>query len=156
MEKNIIDYIQKNLPKIVFNPVKFPNYGKTNALGFVITDDKMVIGYIKKDGTLCKIMNPINLSTLTNDSLIEILQKIPVVSGFNEKDKENLLKLFDKTTNYQVKNNDIEKLLKQYINDPSKNEYIVKYDGLSQDYITIKKQYENISITYQTKLTYNN
>lgn len=154
MEKNIIDYIQKNLPKIVFNPIKFPNYGKTNALGFVITDDKMVIGYIKKDGTLCKIMNPINLSTLTNDSLIEILQKIPVVSGFNEKDKENLLKLFDKTTNYHVKNNDIEKLLKQYINDPSKNEYIVKYDGLSQDYITIKKQYENIVIELEKQVMY--
>ena len=94
-DQDIITYIKQKLPKIVFNPIKFPNYGKSNALGFVITDDKLVIGYIKRDGSLCKLMNPIDISTLSNDNLIDILKKIPTVSGFTENDKVNLLRIFD-------------------------------------------------------------
>ena len=152
-DQDIITYIKQKLPKIVFNPIKFPNYGKSNALGFVITDDKLVIGYIKRDGSLCKLMNPIDISTLSNDNLIDILKKIPTVSGFTENDKVNLLRIFDTSQSINEKEQkNVQKMLANYISDPTKNEYIVKYDNMSNNYITIKKEYSDLIEKFETQL----
>ena len=50
---------------------------KSKILGFFITNAKLVIGYINKDGSICKIQEPIDLNTITSMNLTEIIQKIP-------------------------------------------------------------------------------
>ena len=90
---NLVDYIKKNYPKVIFTPFKFK---QSRALAFIISDNKLVIGYINAAGSLCKLINPIDLENLTNeDTIYNIVKSIPTVSGFNEEDKLKLLKLFE-------------------------------------------------------------
>jgi hypothetical protein len=152
MNTQIEDLIRKKYNRIIFNPIKLPNYGKSNAIGFVVTDSKLVIGFVKKDGTLCKLLNPIDLGTLTNENLIDILKKIPIVSGFTEIDKQNLLKLFEHTSVLYTKDKELTRILKEYLNDPTKNEYIIKYNDLSQNFLLIKKEKEELFLQLQEKL----
>ena len=64
---NLVDYIKKNYPKVIFTPFKFK---QTRALAFIISDNKLVIGYINAAGSLCKLINPIDLENLTNEDTI--------------------------------------------------------------------------------------
>jgi hypothetical protein len=152
MNTRIEDLIRKKYNRIIFNPIKLPNYGKSNAIGFVVTDNKLVIGFIKKDGTLCKLLNPIDLGTLTNENLVDIIKKIPIVTGFTEIDKQNLLKLFEHASVLYTKDKEITRILKEYLNDPTKNEYIIKYNDLSQNFLLIKKEKEELFLQLQQKL----
>lgn len=152
MNTQIEDLIRKKYNRIIFNPIKLPNYGKSNAIGFVVTDNKLVIGFIKKDGTLCKLLNPIDLGTLSNEELVDILKKIPNVTGFTESDKQNLLKLFDQTAVLYTKDKEITRLLKDYLNDPTKNEYIIKYNDISQNFLLIKKEKEELFLQLSQKI----
>jgi hypothetical protein len=81
---SIIDYIKKNYPKVVFTPFKFK---ETKALAFILSDKNLVIGFINANGTLCKLIEPIDISNMSSEYIRTIIQKIPVVNGFTDKDK---------------------------------------------------------------------
>ena len=91
--KSIVEYIKKNYPKIVFEPIQFEK-SLTRALGFIITEDKLVIGFINKDGVMCKLINPVDLNNLSNTNFIKVIESLPIVKGFTEKDKERIMRLF--------------------------------------------------------------
>lgn len=91
--KSIVEYIKKNYPKIVFEPIKFEK-SATKALGFIITEDKLVIGFINKNGVMCKLINPVDLNNLSHSDFVKLLSSLPIVKGFTEKDKQRILRLF--------------------------------------------------------------
>ena len=64
-EANLVDYIKAKYAKVIFNPLKFKdNSIKNRSLGFIISDDKLVLGYVDNDGNLCKLMDPFDLSEM--------------------------------------------------------------------------------------------
>jgi hypothetical protein len=98
-EKNIIKYIKDNYPKVIFNKVNLSNVVENKkALGFVVTDNKFIIGYISKDGSLCKLVEPIDLNNISHSNFITLIKQIPVVDGFDENDKNKLINLLDEQT----------------------------------------------------------
>ena len=86
-DATLINYIKKRYPKVVFTPLRLTTEGKPkNALGFVISDNKFVMGYINKDGSLCKLIEPLDLNTLSHAQFIELLGRVPLAVGFGEND----------------------------------------------------------------------
>jgi len=153
---NLVDYIKKNYPKVIFTPFKFK---QSRALAFIIADNKLVIGYINAAGSLCKLINPIDLENLTNeDTIYNIVKSIPTVSGFNEEDKLKLLKLFESKSETIEKpdqrkiENDLKRrieelneelLLEKVISkEKIKDEYKALYDSNSNQILLIKNEYE--------------
>lgn len=100
---NIIDYIKESFPKVVFNPI---NMGvlkdDRKALGFVITDNKFVIGYIAKNGNFCKVINPIDLNNIDYDKFLELLKSVPKVEGYQESDLTNFIKLMEDSGKIEI------------------------------------------------------
>jgi hypothetical protein len=100
---NIIDYIKESFPKVVFNPI---NMGaltdERKALGFVITDNKFVIGYIAENGNFCKVINPIDLNNIDSEHFIELLKSVPKVEGYNESDLTNFIKLMEESGKMEI------------------------------------------------------
>ena len=148
---NLVDYIKKNYPKVIFTPFKFK---QSRALAFIIADNKLVIGYINAAGSLCKLINPIDLENLTNeDTIYNIVKSIPTVSGFNEEDKLKLLKLFESKSETIEKpdqrkiENDLKRRIEE-LNDAQsddqkiKDEYKALYDSNSNQILLIKNEYE--------------
>ena len=138
---SIVDYIKQNYPKVMFNPIKF---AYTNAVGFIITNGKIVIGFINKNGNLCKLSEPIDLAKVTHEDMAKVLKKIPVVSGFTEGDKKSLMKLFEKSAN-GVSQEDYVTLkaeLTQQLTTTIEAEYNVKFDSQSKQMVMIQKEYE--------------
>lgn len=139
LTSDIIEYIQTKYPKVLFKPFKLQY---KSALAFVITDNKIIIGYINKSGGLCKVLEPINL----NNFNISDLSKIPTVDGFSENDKENLIKLFDSSNGItKIDKAEHEAIIKSLqLNEQAKiDEYKVLYDNNTQQTITIKSKYED-------------
>lgn len=139
----ISEYIKKNYPKVIFTPVKFEY---KNAIGFIISDNKLIIGFINKTGELCKLIEPIKLSDLGGDGKIEdIIEKIPIVSGFSETDKKNLLKIFKKTDE-TISKIEHERLIKELESKLKTQEqdidYKMLYDSQNNQMITIQKEHE--------------
>jgi predicted P-loop ATPase/GTPase len=87
-EGTIVDYIKSHYPKVVFKPFKFAFH---NAVGFVITGGKLIVGFINADGTLCKLADPIDLE---NGNVGQLVNKLPIVEGFTQADKDKLQKMF--------------------------------------------------------------
>lgn len=95
-EKSIIDYIKSKYPKVIFNAFNLKDtYIKNRALGFVISNNKLILGYIDKNGNLCKLLKPVDLSELSNSKFTEIIKGIPIVNGFSEEDKETLINILE-------------------------------------------------------------
>lgn len=93
-DTDIVNYIKSNYPKLVFEKVNLSAAtNRKRALGFIVTDDKLVIGYITKDGGMCKVVEPIDLQSLSHENFIKFLRQIPVVQGFDETDKQKLIQL---------------------------------------------------------------
>lgn len=146
---SIIEYIKTNYPRVVFNPV---NLGYKNALGFIVTGDKLILGYITKTGTLCKLMEPLDLNELTDEKMDGIINKIPVVQGFTEKDKERLLMLFqtkNKVATIPLEEHktivkELQKAIEQSkaIQDEA-TKYKVLYDSNSNQSIAIQKEQQD-------------
>ena len=90
---NIIDYIKTTFPKVVFKPINMDN-NTTKALGFIITDNKFVIGYIAENGNFCKVINPIDLNNIDSENFIELLKSIPKVDGYKDSDLTNFIKFY--------------------------------------------------------------
>jgi hypothetical protein len=93
---NIIDYIKTTFPKVVFKPINMGN-NTTKALGFIITDNKFVIGYIAENGNFCKVINPIDLNNIDSENFIELLKSIPKVDGYKDSDLTNFIKLMEES-----------------------------------------------------------
>ena len=98
---DIIDYIKKTFPKVVFNPI---NMGSINskALGFIITDNKFVIGYIAENGNFCKVINPIDLSNIDSKHFVELLKSVPKVEGYKDSDLTNFIKLMEDSGKIEI------------------------------------------------------
>jgi chromosome segregation ATPase len=142
--QSVVDYLKNKYPKVVFQPFKF---AFSNALGFILNNDKLIIGFIKKNGNLCKLIEPLNLSNLTNEEIETAIKKIPIVTGFTEKDREKLLGLFQKAEDKYVTKAVHEKVVKELEQKleegNAKNvEYKTLFDGESNKLITVKTGYE--------------
>lgn len=146
MDKNtLINYIKNNFPKIIFNPLKFSTDSvPSKSIGFIISNNKVIIGYINTDGNLCKLFEPIDLKGLSNIQFVDILNRIPTVSGFDKNNKLDLINLLsnkDKITSDEH-NNVIEELKKES-----------KYNILLEEnkVILIKKEYEDSLLEINNK-----
>lgn len=138
---SIVDYIKTKYPKLIFSPVKF---NERNAVGFILTGSQMIIGYINSTGNLCKLAEPINLAELTEEYLGEVVSKIPLVDGFTEKDKENLIKILNKrgdSISTEEHNRLIDEL-KRRIESEKDAQYKVLVDSTTNETALIKSQYE--------------
>lgn len=145
----LINYIKKRYPKVVFTPLNL-RIDKTpkNAFGFVVSDNKLVMGYIDKNGALCKLIEPVDLNNLSHAQFIDLLNKIPLAVGFNEHDKQNMINLLQDKEAVSVKEND--KAVEQ-VKKALQSEFDVKYNMLIEtneaknknDILFIKKEYES-------------
>jgi hypothetical protein len=145
----LINYIKKRYPKVVFTPLRLTTEAKPkNALGFVISDNKLVMGYITKNGTLCKLMEPVDLNNLSHSQFIDLLSKIPLAVGFDDHDKQNLLNvLHDKEP---VSSKEQQKAVGQ-IQRAIQSDFDIKYNMLIEtneaknqnEILLIKKEYES-------------
>jgi hypothetical protein len=138
----ISEFIKKNYPKVIFEPVKFQY---KNAIGFIISDNNLIIGFINKNGDLCKLIEPIKLSDISNDTIDNIIEKIPIVTGFSETDKKNLLKIFKKTdeTISKKEHEQIVKELESKLKSQQEDlDYKMLYDSQNNQLITIQKEHE--------------
>ena len=144
---SIINFIKTTYPKVVFTPFKF-QYNK--AVAFIISGGKLIIGFINKNGNLCKLIEPIDLEKVTGKSLNDIINKIPIVSGFTDNDKTKLLNLFESSPNINtISKKDHEKLIsdlksqfKQQL-DAKDLDYKTLYDSRSNKMLSIKKEYDD-------------
>lgn len=154
MESNIIDYIKAKFPKIVFNPVNMGALQEDRkALGFVITDNKFVIGYIAQNGNFCKVIEPIDLNNIDSNHFIELLKSVPKVDGFKDSDLTNFIKLMEESGKTEIVKRDqiiteLESKVKQfrenqvYDSENVKNENVGNVVVNSQgDFLLIKAQY---------------
>jgi hypothetical protein len=145
----LINYIKKRYPKVVFTPLRLQTEpSPKNAFGFVISDNKLVMGYINKSGVLCKLMEPVDLNNLSHAQFIDLLSKIPLAVGFDEHDKQNLLNVLQDKEPVSTKEHykavdQIEKALQ--------SDFDIKYNILVEtneaknknEMLFVKKEYES-------------
>ena len=143
--KNIIEFIKKTYPKVIFTPFKFQ---KTKSIGFIINDNSFVIGYINKDGNMSKLIEPVDLNNYDID-VYSIIANLPIVNGFSNDDKQKLMKLFTKIPNGSKSENtkivdELNKRILDLESDKSKlnSDYKILYDGKSNDIILVKQEYD--------------
>lgn len=156
-DTNIINYIKQHYPRIIFNPLKIKDSlingakFKSKILGFFITNAKLVIGYINKDGSICKIQEPIDLNTITSMNLSEIMKKIPMIQGSKIQELiQNDIKVKDTTYDIELKDNDKDNEKDLIINELKvrlqniKSEYQILID--SGNVTLIKNEQDNIKL----------
>lgn len=98
MSADIVKYIKDIYPRVIFNKIDLSNVtGNKKALGFIITDNKLIMGYISRNGNLCKLIEPIDLNNISNDNFISLIRRIPIVDGFDKNDKNKIIELLDKS-----------------------------------------------------------
>jgi hypothetical protein len=137
---SIVEYVKQNYPKVIFTPVKF---AYKNALGFIVTGGKIVVGFINKSGSLCKLSDPIDLHSFTNSDMETVIKKIPIVEGFNEKDKERLLKVFEGpklNLATEKEHAEIVEQLKEQLQS-KESEYKILFDSASKQSLAIQVEY---------------
>jgi hypothetical protein len=146
-EETLIKYIKSKYPKIIFNPVKLNGSDlqlKSHSLGFIVSDNKLIIGYINSSGELCKLIEPVDLSNLSHTKFIEIISKLPIVDSDNKSVLVNLLD--DKDVISKSEHNSIMEDMKKLL-ELKESEYniLVNTDknGKIEDQILIKKEYES-------------
>ena len=158
---SIIDYIKKNYPQVIFTPFKFQ---QSRALAFILDDNNLVIGFINSNGTLCKLIEPIDTSLLSNENMQTIIQKLPIVRGFAEKDKQRLLRLFENkeetvsksehkkiVNDLEMRINDLEKSVNNYEKSVNDLEKSVDLEKSENDLKKIKMEEDNKkSMEYKT------
>jgi len=146
---SIVDYIQNHYPKVIFKPVKF---AQKSAIAFVVSDSQLVVGFINANGIMCKLIEPIDLNTLqtnqengTSSTLVDQLNKIPIVTGFTQKDKDRLLRIFAPDTTSvsiasKVENDKVINSLKNQVKNLQEelSNYKVMFDSQSQQAILVE------------------
>lgn len=144
---DIINYIKTNYPKVIFNPVNIKV--DKQAIGFIITDTNILIGYISKDGNFCKAINPIDINTVTNQSFLELIKTVPRFAN-----NESLKRFLEVA---QTVNIDMIDELKKELKDKEKEYQKIMMDK-NGEIILIKKQYtdqvENLEKSYKDNINY--
>jgi chromosome segregation ATPase len=138
---SIVDFVKRNYPKVIFKPFKL-SYSK--ALGFIIADKKLIVGYLNKDGTLCKAAEPIDIEKVTKKDIDDVIDKIPVVSGFSAEDKKKLQALVSNSDDVITKTEhaSIVQELKKNIQKDVEQQFKVMFDSKNDEAILIKNGYE--------------
>jgi hypothetical protein len=155
--KSIVEYIKKNYPKIVFEPIQFEK-SLTRALGFIITEDKLIIGFINKNGVMCKLIKPVDLNQLSNSTFVKVISSLPIVKGFTEKDRERIMRLFsveesvDKAVDKNIVSKEENDLVVKELNKKIKrlesdlkikqDEYDIFFDSQTNKVLLIEKEYQ--------------
>ena len=146
-EETLIKYIKSKYPKIIFNPVKLNSSDlllKSYSLGFIVSENKLILGYINNSGELCKLIEPVDLSNLSHSKFIEIISKLPIVDSDNKNTLVNLLD--DKDVISKSEHNSIMEDMKKLLA-LKESEYNIlvnsDMDGNIEDQILIKKEYES-------------
>ena len=147
----LISYIKKKYPKVVFNPIKIKTDKPSHSLGFIISDNKLIVGYLSANGNLCKLIEPVDLSSLSHEEFIALVNKIPLVSGFDASDKQTLLNLLDQKETVSKKDHDTiiielkELFLKQTEDMQSKFNALVELHDKKHDneFLLVKKEYDS-------------
>jgi hypothetical protein len=146
--EGLVKYIKENYPKVIFDKVNLSNASNhKKALGFVITDNKIIIGYISRNGELCKLIEPIDLSNISHENFINLVKKIPIVEGFNESDKERLVSILDKDVLVNKVNND--QVLEFNELKKEKEELEDKYNKSQVESDNIESKYKALDIEYK-------
>ncbi len=152
---DINEFIKKNYPKVEFVPLTFEQK-KTNSIAFVISDNKFVIGYVSQDGTLCKLITPLDLSTVDNPTVVSIIKKIPTALYFTQKDKDNVIKLLESQTVIQKTDNQVLEELQNSYQKQFDTLIKTKDDEKIESILLVKKEcseeMENIIKEYSQKL----
>lgn len=147
----LISYIKKKYPKVVFNPIKIKTDKPSHSLGFIISDNKLIVGYLSANGNLCKLIEPVDLSSLSHSQFVELINKIPLVSGFDASDKQTLLNLLDQKDTVSKKDHDStiielkQLFVKQSEEIQSKFNVLVEMHDKKHDneILLIKKEYDS-------------
>lgn len=135
-------YIKTKYPQIIFEPFKFE---MKRALGFIISGGKLVIGYINKDGTLCKLINPVDLELLTNGQFHQVISKLPVVDGFTEQDKEKLMSIVHNNDNVtQIEHEQVVGEIQDLVNSEDKQTADYNVVAHNDNIVLIRKEYQDI------------
>ena len=127
---DVIELIKNQYPQVIAKNIDLSDYKNTNALGFVISDEKFIIGYITKEGTLKKILNPMDISQFDTDL---IRDKIPVVYSTALNNLEELIKSAKKSNKKKID----QKIFKE------ETVPLVLYDELQEKYLLIEKKYQD-------------
>lgn len=139
---NIVDYIKSKYPKIIFKPV---NFKYKRAIGFILSGNSLVVGYIDANGNLQKTHDPIDLTLLSKKNISKIIKTLPLVDGFTQDQRTNLLNLINEK-NECISQQSQEKLIKQLheqIKDKNnKDQYKILYDTEINKMAVVSKKYE--------------
>ena len=128
---NILDIIKEKYPKAVFTPI---NFNAQTGIGFVLTETNLVVGLINKDGSLCKLTEPIDLKLLDKDSFYKIITKLPIANNITGT-------LHELVHDKQQVNITIQDLQKELVENAK---YKILYDESQKDFIAIKKEYQDV------------
>ena len=127
---DVLEFIKEKYPQVIVKSIDLSEYKNTNALGFIISEDKLIVGYITKDGNLKKIMNPMDISDFDMDIIKE---KMPIVYSTT---LDNLNNAIEKSQYSKKKNID-----KKIFNEETVP--LVIYNELQKKYILVKKEHED-------------
>lgn len=152
---SIANYIKTTNAEMICSPVK---YGYTNAVGFVLTPENFIIAFTDRSGKLCKLVHPVDLSKFSGSDISRMIQKLPVVSGFNDKDNERLLRILQHSQTVTPDEHlDIIKSLRtelKKLSDDNSN-YKILYDSANNQMVTVKHEYEQKVRDLQQQLQLN-
>lgn len=162
MTIDVLSYIKSKYPRIIFTPLRLINGSPKRSLGFVISDNKFVMGYITKEGSLCKLIEPIDLNFMSHEQFIKVLNNIPLAIGFNEEDKTKLLNILQDKESISLKeHNKVINELKKHLVSKDEKKYGVLYNDdkillVKKKYASkleaIKQHYEKDMQEYQRKI----
>lgn len=92
-DNEIVNYIKLRYPRIVVTRVHL-----NEAAGYIFSkDEKIIYGYVNKEGELCKFNEFVDLRNLTEKDAEDIFERIPSVDAISET-KENILKIIKEKT----------------------------------------------------------
>lgn len=159
--QGIVKYIKEHYPRVIFNKINFnsADFENKKALGFVITDNKFIIGYISKNGELCKLIDPVNLNNISHDNFINLIKKIPIVEGFSKNDRLKLINLLDNkiSSNVNVNNVNNEEIVKELNKlKTEKDKLNKKFIELSESNSNLKGKYDSLDSEYKVLVDLSN
>jgi hypothetical protein len=125
-----LQFIKDKYPQVIVKSIDLAEYKNTNALGFIISDNKLIVGYITKDGNLKKIMNPMDISQLDLDL---VKSRIPRVYSAS---LDNLSTAIQNASASKKKKID-EKIFHE------ETVPLVIYNQLQKEYILVKQEHED-------------
>ena len=105
-DREVIDYLKNNYSKIVINPIYFKEFTDDDkAFGFILSKNKLILGYINKNGYLVKLIDPIDINKFKTEIIDDLIKKIPVIEGLSEDDKIKLLDMLEEPSTKKIENN---------------------------------------------------